>query len=62
MPELARHKAMPHGVATEADSPDIHGRVFHAANIKGYPESPNTPLRYISIKKEGNKTPNGAWC
>lgn len=61
MPELACHTAMPHGMATEANSPDIHGCVFHAANIKGYSESPNTPLRYVSIKKEGNENPNAAW-
>lgn len=41
MQELAGHTAMPHGVATEANSPDIHGCVFHATNIKGYLISPN---------------------
>lgn len=42
MQELACYTAMPHGMATEANSPDIHGCVFHATNIKGYLTFPNT--------------------
>jgi hypothetical protein len=50
MPELARRKARPHGMATEANSLDIHGCVFHATNIEGYFISPNTILLVDVLK------------
>ncbi len=62
MQELACHTAVPHGMATEANSPDIHGCVFHAANIKGYLISPNTICAREFLKREGNESPSAVLC